>query len=218
MNREEYMRLLAIALKDIPQSEKEEAIKYYNDYFDDAGVENEQEVMKSLGSPAALAESIQKEFFEGEGKFVGSRDAYQNVHPNPYLNPVEEKKKMSGGMIALIVVLCILASPLILALAAVLLAVIISIFAVFFSVIVVLIAVVLTLVCVGIACISVAFGIGLSSPFSALLLVGISIASVGVCIFLIMGIVWLLGVGLPGLITGIGKLFKKIFRKKGGNI
>ena len=39
MNREEYMRLLAIALKDVPQSEKEEALQYYNDYFDDAGVE-----------------------------------------------------------------------------------------------------------------------------------------------------------------------------------
>ena len=51
MNREEYMRRLEEALTDITPFEKEEAIQYYNDYFDDAGVENEEEVMNSLGTP-----------------------------------------------------------------------------------------------------------------------------------------------------------------------
>ena len=226
MNREEYMRLLAIALKDVPQSEKEEALQYYNDYFDDAGVENEQEVMKALGSPAKLAESIQKEFVTGEGKFEGYRGSYEqqptysNANTNTYNNPNEKagkKNKMSGGLIALIVILTILASPLILALAAVVIGVLIGIFGAIFGVIVSLFAVILTLICVVIACITIAFSLGMISPFSAVVLVGIGIASIGICIFLVMAIVWLFGVAIPWVVTGIGKLFKKIFGKKGGN-
>ncbi len=220
MNREEYLRLLAIALKDIPQAEKEEALQYYNDYFDDAGIENEQDVINSLGSPAKLAESIQREFADGYGKFENCRNDFQGYNPyvQPYQDNSKRKNKLSGGVIALIVVLCILASPLLLALAAVAVSIVIAIFAAFFALIMVLFAVVLTLVCVGIVCVSVAFALGLSSPFSAALLIGICIASIGVCIFLVMAIVWLFGVALPWLLKGIGKLFKKIFGKKGDRI
>ena len=51
MNRFEYMRRLEALLSDISPSEKEEALTYYNDYFNDAGQENEQQVIKELGSP-----------------------------------------------------------------------------------------------------------------------------------------------------------------------
>ena len=33
-------------------------MQYYNDYFDDAGSENEEKVIEELGSPAKLAETI----------------------------------------------------------------------------------------------------------------------------------------------------------------
>lgn len=221
MNREEYMRLLAIALKDIPQSEKEEALQYYNDYFDDAGVENEQKVMNSLGSPAKLADSIQREFFTGESRFESNRNPYeQPIYQNTYANAGDntpKKSKMSGGMIALIVILTILASPLLLSIAAVLISIIITIFAVVLTVVAVVLAVILALICVVAACIMVAIALGAVSPFSAIVLVGIGIAAIGVSIFLIMAVVWLVGVAIPWVIKGIGKLFKKIFSKKGGN-
>ena len=220
MNREEYMRLLAIALKDIPQSEKEEALQYYNDYFDDAGVENEQEVMKALGSPASLAESIQKEFSTGEGRFETYRNTYdQTNYQNAYMNNEagKIKKKMSGGMIALIVILLILASPMILALGATVIGILIGIFGAIFGVVAALASVVFALICVVIACLIAAFSVGVISPFSAVVLVGIGLASIGLCIFLVMAIVWVFGVAIPWTVKGIGKLFKKIFGKKGGN-
>lgn len=218
MNREEYMRLLAIALKDIPQSEKDEALQYYNDYFDDAGEENEQEVIKSLGSPASLAESIQKEFSTGVVKFEPYRNTSgQSAYQTAYSNNASEsnKKKMSGGMIALIIILIVLASPMILAVGATALSIIISIFGTIFGVVVALASVVFVLVCLVVACIVVAFSLGMISPFSAVVLVGIGLASIGVCIFLIMAIVWLFGVAIPWVVKGIVKLFKKIFGKKG---
>ena len=57
MNRTEYMRELDALLHGISKEEREEAMQYYNDYFDDAGSENEEKVIEELGSPAKLAET-----------------------------------------------------------------------------------------------------------------------------------------------------------------
>ena len=51
MGRWEFMRKLEELLSDISPSEREEALQYYNDYFNDAGRENEKEVIQALGSP-----------------------------------------------------------------------------------------------------------------------------------------------------------------------
>ena len=48
MNRVEYMTRLASMLQDIPVEERQEAMKYYNDYFDEAGEENEEKVAAEL--------------------------------------------------------------------------------------------------------------------------------------------------------------------------
>ena len=37
MNRIEYMTKLASLLQDIPEVERRDAMKYYNDYFDEIG-------------------------------------------------------------------------------------------------------------------------------------------------------------------------------------
>lgn len=58
MNRIEFMTELAALLQDIPEYERVDAMKYYNDYFDDAGEENEQEVIAELESPQKVAANI----------------------------------------------------------------------------------------------------------------------------------------------------------------
>ena len=55
MSRWEFMRQLEELLSDISPNEREEALQYYNDYFNDAGRENEQEVIAALGSPEQVA-------------------------------------------------------------------------------------------------------------------------------------------------------------------
>ena len=61
MNKEGFMSCLEGLLADIPEAERKEAIQYYNDYFEDAGWENEESVIRSLGSPAKIAENIKAE-------------------------------------------------------------------------------------------------------------------------------------------------------------
>ena len=58
MNRWEFMRQLEMLLSDITSSERAEALQYYNDYFNDAGAENERQVIKALGSPAQVAKIV----------------------------------------------------------------------------------------------------------------------------------------------------------------
>ena len=42
----------------LPAKEREAAVRYYGNYFDDAGLSNEQDVIASLGSPENLAHKI----------------------------------------------------------------------------------------------------------------------------------------------------------------
>lgn len=58
------MRQLESLLQNIPVTEREEALQYYNDYFDDAGRENEQRVIEALGNPARVAENIRRDLLE----------------------------------------------------------------------------------------------------------------------------------------------------------
>ena len=74
MNRAEFMSRLTALLQDVPPAEREEAITYYNEYFDDAGKGNEAGVIASLGSPEELARSIKAGLSDGGngGEFTES--------------------------------------------------------------------------------------------------------------------------------------------------
>ncbi len=57
MTRTEYMNRLEKLLSTVPETEREEALSYYRDYFEDASG-NDDEIIASLGSPEEIAESI----------------------------------------------------------------------------------------------------------------------------------------------------------------
>ena len=70
MNRIEFMTTLASLLQDIPAEERREAMQYYNDYFDEAGAQNEAQVITELGDPEKVA-AIIKEGIEGFDEDAG---------------------------------------------------------------------------------------------------------------------------------------------------
>ena len=57
MNKIEFMRQLESLLQNISEQERQEALHYYADYFDDAGPENEQAVLEALGNPARVQQT-----------------------------------------------------------------------------------------------------------------------------------------------------------------
>ena len=66
MTRSEYLTAIATLLQDISVEERKEAMKFYNDYFDEAGDENADQAIKDLGSPEEVAQKIRESLGSSE--------------------------------------------------------------------------------------------------------------------------------------------------------
>ena len=58
MDKTKFMAELSSQLSSIDAHERSEAIAFYNEYFEEAGIENEQMVIEELGSPTQVAAQI----------------------------------------------------------------------------------------------------------------------------------------------------------------
>ena len=61
MTKYEFLGDLSRLLADLPEEERKQALHYYEDYFADAGEDNEQDVLKELGSPEEIAVQIKND-------------------------------------------------------------------------------------------------------------------------------------------------------------
>ena len=68
MNRIEFIAELEKLLQNISAEERNEAVQYYREYFEDAGIENEQHIIEELGSPRKVAETIKAGLKGGDGE------------------------------------------------------------------------------------------------------------------------------------------------------
>ena len=100
MNRREFMAQLERLLGELPESERVEALRFYNDYFDEAGPENEAGVIQELGSPGRVAAVIRANLDgnQDRGEFTeqGYRDNVQENTPN-YPGPAKPVQKERTG-------------------------------------------------------------------------------------------------------------------------
>ena len=84
MNKKLFLDELHRLLSDLPPEERNQAIKYYEDYFEDAGPENEQAILKELGSPQELADQIkaptQDDIEYGQGSSFHRSAAYPEFY------------------------------------------------------------------------------------------------------------------------------------------
>ena len=79
MNRQEFMNQLERLLSDVPEAERQDALTYYEDYFDEAGPEREAQVIQDLGSPGRVAATIKADLKDGgrnRGEFT--ENGYQD--------------------------------------------------------------------------------------------------------------------------------------------
>lgn len=217
MNRTEFMRELESLLQGVPDADREKALQYYNEYFNDAGPENEQNVIEALGNPAKVAENIKKDIF-GSGY---GENSYQKINADnramitypadsgAETAPSRKKEGMSTGMIVLIVILCILASPVILGVATAGIGVAAGLIATWFGLIIgfgvtatALILVLIALVVTGIISL-------FTHPFVGMGLIGAGLVCGGVGLLLLMLTVAMAGIATPAICHGIGGLFQK---------
>lgn len=237
MGKEEYLQQLEKLLYDIPREDREEALQFYSDYLLDAG-EEAGEVLRALGSPQELAESIRKDLY-GEnqaGDFTrvckevpgtyrvtfskGSRDAdrqYSDAE-DAFEQETGEKlritrRKFTTGQWLVFIVLCIAALPVILplggALLAVLAALLIAVVAVVFGLGVAGIA----LLAAGIAVIIAALLKAVFSPMSSLVMLGGGFMLGGFALIGSAVTIWILVKIFPALFHGMTKACTKICAK-----
>ena len=58
MDRKDFMKELEYLLQDISEEEKADALSYYADYLEEAGTDNEEQVLREFGSPERIAAMI----------------------------------------------------------------------------------------------------------------------------------------------------------------
>ena len=266
MNRAEFMSRLTALLQDVPPAEREEAITYYNEYFDDAGVGNEAGVIASLGSPEELARSIKAglsdggnggEFTEsgfhgyeqrvknqimstdqrqGDAQTDGTGSAYgaqaggadsaygrQTNAGNAYGGYGQQtagqgrpqKKPMTGGQIALIILLAVLLSPVWIGVLGGLFGGGMGILAGMLGVFVAFLVVGVVLTVVGIALVVAGFVAMIGAPLGGLCLVGGGLIMVAVGLVFVWLMVLVVGKAIPWLFRGCVNLCRKLFHRGG---
>jgi len=189
MNAYEYLNALRKALDVLPDDERANAIRYYEEYFLDAGPENEQEVIEELGSPSEVAGKIIREF------------AFKQLENQP-----DSKKGM--GTIGW-VVLIVLASPIALPVG-------IAILAVFFAVIVSVLGILLGLGAAGLVAAAVGIFsavVGMTSlvsdPASTLYYVGRGMIALGFGAAILWVACWLARMAVVGISRLTAKWMKR---------
>lgn len=232
MNRAEFMRQLERLLQGISPTEREEALQYYNSYFDDAGVENEQEVIRALGSPARVAENIKSGLFEGGIVEVRQPEYNENVYGNSagrenrYENSTgsedsyhdrtgggsgcdnsTRKNELPAWAIVLIVLGCVFAAPVIVPLAVGIIAAIFGLTVAWFSVIFGFAVAAVALFAVLVFLVVLACMCFVVEPLVSLALMGGGLICGGLGVLFLMLTVAMAGIATPAIFRGIGHLF-----------
>lgn len=265
MSRWEFMRQLEELLSDISPSEREEALQYYNDYFNDAGRENEKEVIDALGSPEQVAQIVKEGLIENEnqGEFTengftsraaeetknevmkrtadkaggeknttgfgagygrtdnGSEGTENFREETEYKSSAAEKdgqgkNDLPTWAIVLIVIACIVLSPVIIGMAGALAGVLAGVAAALLGVILGFGAAALVCFIVAVSLVIGGFGCIIANPFVGIGLIGGGCICAAVGILCMLVTVLVAGKCVPGIIQGIGYIFSSIFGKKKG--
>ncbi|OCN03544.1 hypothetical protein A4S06_06230 [Erysipelotrichaceae bacterium MTC7] len=213
MTKQQYITKLSYYLRDMDENEYEDAMNYIQEYFEDAGVENEKSVMAELGSPQKLAATLRA---EATIKNVNiKREAAEN-------DLKEEKQKNSTLKTLLIIILGIFALPIALPLAVGMVGLLIGLAASLVALLIALVAGIVALFVVGIPNMVRSVALLGTSFADGLVALGLSFMMVGVAILLTLAIVALIRRFIPWLIHQLSEIFnrnnKRTHMQKEGHI
>ena len=195
MNRIEFMEALSGLLQDIPEEDRMDALKYYNDYFDDAGAENEKNVIDELESPEKVA-----------AKNKADREDPEDEKAGPWTN----KWLKMILIVAIILIGCPVIVPVAIGLLAAIAGILIAAFTFFVTIVIgfaaiVIVAIVLTAAGIGSMFVNIGVGLALFGAGMILIAVGAigTVAGIRLCIIV-----------FPGMIRGIVWILRKPFHRK----
>lgn len=220
MTKEIFMKRLAELLADVSDAERDEALDYYEDYISDAGEENEEDVIASLGSPEKIAQTIKAGLESNENDGEYSERGYSNgtISKDEVVvvnKGTKAKKGLTASMIILLVILGVFALPILGPVAA-------AVISVIFAFLCVVAALLFAVFIVGVALLLsgvVAVIAGIAAMFTSILAGSLAVG-VGLILFGIGLLITWLGIlivvkAVPPLVRGFVNLCRKPFVKKG---
>lgn len=79
MTRTEYLAKLDRYLHRLPEKDYQEAMDYFTEYFDEAGPENEAQVMTELGTPKEAAQDLLEQLWDKQEDREPSRSKFRGL-------------------------------------------------------------------------------------------------------------------------------------------
>ena len=222
MNRAQFMEQLKKLLSDISEAERQEALEYYENYFDDAGPENEEAVIRELGSPGKVAAIIKADLKESNDSYAeyteygyeDTRSREQRQTPGRPRRGYHAGQKKSTAGIVLILILLVFLSPFIKGAVGGVLGIIVTIILLPFLLVFALGAGALGLIIAAFACIAGGIGLCFSYVGGGILTIGIGCLLMAVGILFGTLLVWVAGRLLPKLLRKVTDFCGNLFHKK----
>lgn len=213
MTKEQFIEELKGYLSVLPKEELESAVKYYEEYLEES--EDADDAIKSLGSAKNVADQILSDMGRTETSSTENIPVVTGNQTEENTKKKKEKKGLTGLETVLIIILCVITSPLWLGLGVAAFAIVLAIVV---TVLALLLAIALASLVVGIVGIIgfvVSFGVLASADFAtAFTLMGVSLFMIAIgALLAIPGWAIVLKV-VPAFFRGLVNLFKKIFRIK----
>lgn len=239
MSKKEFMEELQVLLGELPVEEREEAVRYYESYFDEAGADQEQVVLEELGSAGRVASQILRDYRAEKNAGVYTEQGYQAQDAEkqtPVRYSGEEKKEeqkeegesgsgiyvtnkgLSGGALVVAILIAILTFPIWISILATAFGLLMGLFGA-------AVGIVVGFGVGGIGCIIggvAAFAIGIVKTFTipvvgaGLIAIGLLLFGVGCLMIAAVGGIIRLAVWMVG---GIVKWLSRLFhRRKGATV
>ncbi|MFI3214518.1 MAG: DUF1700 domain-containing protein [Eubacteriales bacterium] len=217
MNKYEFLNELEQLLNAISFEEKEEALQYYRDYFEDAGLENEEDVIRALGTPGQVAGNISSGLSDenrekGEFNETGFEGYY--AEPKSEVQNIKTISKFNSAMLILLIIAGVFISPFLGAVGS-------GVLGIFSTIVIIVICIIFGTAIAGIAIIVVGTMLLLagittmiSSFYGGVCIVGAGFFLLGLGILLTMLGVKIITVIVPWIVGKIVKVCKLPFFKK----
>ncbi len=238
MNRMQFMRELSHLLSDISEAEREEALEYYENYFEDAGAEREAEVIRELGSPGKVAAIIKADLSAGSGDYgeytergyTDTRAKEEGQMPGKYTAGRSESRAERGYQagrknrnpvaIGLIILGLVILSPFLVGATGGILGVVIAIALIPFLAVFAVGACVLGFFAGAAACVAAGISLSFTYPGAGVLTLGIGCLFAAAAILSVLILVWSVGTALPWILRkvtdGLHNLIHKEEKRKDG--
>lgn len=221
MNRVEFMQQLERLLCDISESDRLDAIAYYNDYFDEAGPENEAQVIRELGSPGKVAAIIKADLNASgnqqaeytEHGYEDGREGVNNNTPARKESGYQAPKQKRSFPWVLVIILLVFASPVLVGVGGGLLGGLVGVLAALFAIIFAVVACGVAFIIAGIVCIVVGITRVLISPIEGLVTIGVGAILLALGILFTILFIWCVFKWLPALFRWVVDLIQKLFNR-----